>query len=158
MIRFIVAIDPKRGMADDDGIPWQGKLPTDIKLFREKTKHSVVLMGYGTYVEFEEPLSDRKNLIASTRDETLRPGFEVVTNAREFLAGSVEDVWVIGGAGLFTSTLDLADELYVTQLEREFRCTKFFPDFSTAFEKVSESEPMTENGITFRFQIWRRII
>lgn len=156
MIKFIAALDKNRGMANDHGIPWQGKLPTDVADFRAKTTHSTILMGYGTYLEFKNPLSDRKNYVATTKDEPLREGFIPVADARSFLQESQEDIWVIGGPGLFAATLDLADELYITQLEQEFACTKFFPEFQDKFEKVSESEPQTENSITFRFTVWKK--
>jgi dihydrofolate reductase len=156
MIRFIVAIDENRGLANEHGIPWQGKLPTDIRDFREKTMNSIVLMGYGTYVEFKTPLPKRHNVVASSKAEQLREGFELINNARRFLRDATEDIWVIGGAGLFTQTLDMADELYITQLDGDFSCTKFFPAFKDRFGLKSHSQPITENGITFRFEIWQQ--
>ncbi len=154
MIRFIAAIDNKRGIADEKGIPWD--LPTDKAYFRSKTKESPVLMGYATYLEMAEPLPDRQNLVATTKNKKLRAGFETVSDAREFLKNSKNDVWVIGGAGLFSSVFDLADELYITQLDSDFNCTKVFPEFEDKFDVASSAEPKTENGTTFRFQVWTR--
>lgn len=156
MIRFIAAIDKNRGIADDHGIPWQGKIPTDIKQFREKTEGGAVMMGYGWYKEQEKPLPNRRNLVATRKPEKLREGFELVQDAREFLQNTKEDIWVGGGAGLFASTLDLADELHLTQLEQAFDCTKFFPEFADSFILKEESDPITENGITYTFQTWVR--
>ncbi len=158
MIRFIAAMDIKRGVANDHGIPWQGKLPTDVAYFRSKTTNGVVLMGYGTYVEFAQPLSKRRNYVATRKTEPLRPGFEPVHDARELLMNTKEDIWVIGGPTLFSATLDLANELYVTQLDQDFHSTKFFPEFKDKFDKISETKPQTENGITFSFQVWRHKI
>jgi dihydrofolate reductase len=156
MVYFIVVIDSKRGMANEQGIPWKGKTPKEVAYFRANTIHHNIMMGYGTYIEFTKPLSDRRNLVASTQAVSLLPGFELVLDAREFLMSSQEDVWVIGGAELFTSTLDLADELYITQLEGNFNCTKFFPEFEQNFVRISQSEIQEENGIRYRFQIWKR--
>src|SRR3989344_9485490 len=156
MIRFIAAIDKKRGVANDHGIPWQGKIPTDVAHFREKTLYGNVMMGAGRYKEQEKPLADRRNIVAMGSPEPLRPGFEGTTDARKFLQEFKGDIWVGGGAALFASTLDLADELHLTLLESDFNCTKFFPEYQQGFEKVSESEPIIENGITFRFTVWKR--
>ena len=156
MIRFIAAIDSKLGMANDNGIPWQGKVPSDVAYFRSNTVGSTVLMGYGTYREFTDPLPDRTNVVASSKSESLHPGFELTTDAREFLISADQDVWVIGGPGLFAQTLDLASELYLTRIEGDYKCTKFFPEFSTQFEKHSSSEPIVENGISLHFEIWQR--
>lgn len=156
MIRFIVAIDSKRGLANENGIPWQDKLLMDVKYFREKTVGAIILMGYGTYVELKDPLLKRRNVVASSKHKRIREGFELIHNARTFLQNSSEDIWIIGGASLFAQTLDLADELYITQLNNDFQCTKFFPSFKDTFKLKTSSEPQTENDITFRFEVWQR--
>jgi dihydrofolate reductase len=159
MIRFIAAIDAKRGIADEHGLPWQGRLPTDVHYYHEKIKTGAILMGYGLYVELGKPYPGRINYVATANvDEPLRDGFEPVADAHRFLEQTTGDVWNLGGAILFTSTLDLADELYITKLEEDFNCTKFFPEYEQDFEMVSTSEPMEENGIHFRFTVYKRKI
>lgn len=153
MIRAIVAIDQKQGLANDKGIPWD--LPTDRAYFRGKTDGHTVLMGERTYAEFKNPWANRRNVVAS-HGGSLREGFELTNDARTFLLHAKEDVWVIGGAGLFATTLDLHDELYITQIEGDFNCTKFFPEYKNNFELADESEPQTENGIRYTYQIWKR--
>jgi dihydrofolate reductase len=157
MIKFIAAIDGKRGLANEHGLPWQGKLPTDVKQFRDKTMHCTVLMGYGTYIEFDKPLSDRHNYVATSSTEALRPGFEPVPDAKKFLMGATNDIWVIGGASLFASTLDMADELYLTRIDKDFHCTKFFPDFENRFQRIQASAAQTENSINFWFEVWEKL-
>lgn len=157
MIRFIAALDEDKGIANDAGIPWQGKLPTDVAYFREKTLHGNLMMGMGWYNEQLKPLPERRNLVANPEPMQIRNGFEQVTDAREFLQNAKEDIWVGGGAMLFESTLDLADELYLTRLSGTYGCTKFFPDFENFFQLQTQSEPQTENGITFTFQVWAKM-
>jgi dihydrofolate reductase len=156
MIRAIVAIDEKLGMADDNGIPWSGKVPKEVAYHREKTSQGDILMGYGTYVEFKKPFHDHLNYVATNKEEELREGFKKVTNAREFLQNFKDDIWNIGGAGLLDHTLDLHDELYITQLKGDFNCTKFFPQYKDKFELASAEDWVTENGVTYRFEIWKR--
>jgi dihydrofolate reductase len=156
MIKFIAVMDSKQGIANEHGIPWQGKVPTDVAQFRQKTLNGNVMMGAGWYKEQSKPLPERTNLVATSSPEPLRPGFEKVTDARQYLQNTKEDIWVGGGAALFASTLDLADELYLTQLQGDWQCTKFFPPFKDKFEMIKESEPITENGITYTFQLWRK--
>ncbi len=156
MIRFIAAVDNKLGLADEHGIPWQGKIPNEVQYFRTKTLHGNLLMGYGFYKELKKPLPERKNIVATSSNEELRPGFKKVLDARKFLIKTKQDVWVGGGAGLFASTLDLADELYLTRIDGDYRCTKFFPKFEDKFELKSQSEPISENRILYRFQVWVR--
>lgn len=154
MIRCIVAVDSKNGMANDHGIPWD--LPVDRKYFRDQTKNGIVVMGFGTYAEFAEPLPDRRNMVVGREGTELRPGFELITDIFEFIRISEKDIWIIGGAKLFESTIYLADELLITQIEGDYGCTKFFPDYSSAFRRVDTESSQTENGISFSFTHWKR--
>lgn len=158
MIRAIVAIDAKRGIADDHGIPWQGKIPSDVKYYRSKVKDGIAVMGYGLYLELSKPYPGVKNYVAMGNiKEQLREGFIAIHgDAHKFIEECSEDVWNLGGAGLFSSTFDLNQEVYITQLNRDFHCTKFFPETKDKFDLVEESEPLTENEITFTFQKWQK--
>lgn len=154
MIRFIAAIDSNKGIADEKGIPWD--LPTDKAYYRAKVRFHKYLIGQGTYQELTEPLADTSMFIATSRAEKLRPGFTKVNDARKFLKTAKKDIWVGGGAGVFESTLDLANELYLTRIDQDFHCTKFFPEYKDKFELTWESEAQIENGTPFRFEVWKR--
>lgn len=154
MIRFIAAIDSRRGIADDNGIPWN--LPTDVAYYRAKVRFHDYLIGYGTYANYVEPLADTRTYVATTKTDELRPGFNKISDPSEFLGQAKSDVWVGGGSGLFNSTLHLADELYLTRIHHDFHCTKFFPLFESDFELIEQLKPQTENGLTFQFETWRQ--
>jgi dihydrofolate reductase len=158
MIRLIAAIDQQRGVANEHGIPWQGKIPTDTKHFHELTAKGIIVMGFGTYKEYDQPLHERENFVVSHSDAgELRSGFVAVPDVEQFFDRHAHDeVWVIGGAALFADTLSRADALFLTQLDADFRCTKFFPEFAQAFALKSDDGPHVENDITFHFQMWRR--
>ncbi len=157
MLRAIVAIDEKRGIATDKGIPWLGKIPGDTTYYRSQVKGSTVIIGHRLYEELSKPYEDSRNLVAlHDKTITLRPGFEPLYDVREFMTQEKGDIWNLGGAMLYDSTFDLVEEIYITQLEGEFGCTKFFPDYEDDFELIKESSPITENGITYTFQIWKR--
>ena len=160
MIRCIAAVDSKRGLANDYGMPWQGKIPTDVAHFREKTEGHAVLMGYVTYLEFAKPLKTRHNYVAAPPGTPpLRAGFEMVQDLVSFTNNYKDDIdlWIIGGGGVFAQTIQFANELYLTELEDDFHCTKFFPEYEKDFELVNKSAPISENDITFHFTIWKRI-
>jgi dihydrofolate reductase len=158
VLRLIAAVDKSLGVADDHGIPWQGKIPTDARYFRERTTEGLIIMGYATYQEFDKPVHDRENyVVVRTDTDALQPGFAGVPDVANFLDEREDElVWVIGGAALFASTLARADELYLTQVDRDFQCTKFFPDFSDTFVRTWHDAPIVENGIAFHFTIWQR--
>ena len=155
MIRLIAAVDSQRGIATDSGIPW--KLPGDTAYFREKTASGLIVMGRATYDEFAAPLHGGENYVLSTTTAPLRDGFRVTTGLQQLGAAHPdEDIWVIGGATVYRETLGDADELLLTQVLKDFNCTKFFPPYEADFELQSRSADQHENGLTYRFETWQR--
>ncbi len=128
MIRLIAAIDSRRGLATDSGIPWN--LPGDSAYFREKTSSGLIVMGRATYDEFAAPLHDRENFVFSPHHDPAAPGLCGRDEPRPARAAHPgEDVWVIGGAAVYAETIGQADELLLTQVTGDFGCTKFFPPY-----------------------------
>jgi dihydrofolate reductase len=155
MIRLIAAMDATRGIATAAGIPW--KLPGDTAYFREKTARGLILMGRATYDEFEVPLHGRDNFVLSAGSDSLRTGFRRVGSLDQLHTDHPgEDVWVIGGAGVYAETISEADELLITQVLGDFKCTKFFPAFTDDFRLASRGDDRQDGGITYRFETWQR--
>ena len=83
MIRLIAAIDSRRGIATDSGIPW--RLPGDTAYFHDKTATGLILMGWATYNEFAAPLHDRENFVLTAESGSYERALEpsaVSTNWR----------------------------------------------------------------------------
>lgn len=156
MIRLIAAIDEKRGLSTDTGIPW--RLPGDVAHFRQLTVNGTVLMGRSTYDEFAAPMADRKNVVLTRSPDGIRAGFQAVENLDSFLASqrASEKLWVIGGAAVYAQTIGHAEQLYLTRVAGDFDCTKFFPPFEADFDLVDRDEGHRENSIAYRFETWRR--
>jgi len=159
MIRHIVAIDDKRGLAKHGAMPpWH--LKQDEKYFMEQTLKygGQVLMGKKTFIEalHNHPLKDRTNYVV-THDPTPIEGAVVITDLPKFMREwpAEKDLWVIGGAEIFAQTLGQTGELYVTEVEGDFDCDRFYPEYKPSFELVSKSEPITEHGITYTFCVYR---
>ena len=156
MIYAIAAIDSKYGVANKDGIPW--KLKADQLYFRDKTKGSILLFGYGYYHEAKQPLPDRRNIvIVRPGTELLREGFERTEDAETLLdqyEDSQEVIWVAGGAQVYHDLLHRVQKLYLTRVEGDFGCTKFFPPFEDQFVLDQRSEVQQENGINFWYEVW----
>lgn len=154
MIRIIAAIDDKRGIANDEGIPWD--IPADQQYYRAKTENSIVVMGYRTYMEYARPLREKHNYVFSPRPIELRDGFEQITDLDTYLRKTSDDIWIIGGAQLFATSIGFVGELYLTRVDGAHGCTKFFPAFKHDFELVSEDGPHEQNGYHYSFTIWKR--
>jgi dihydrofolate reductase len=149
-------MDDRRGISVDTGIPW--KVPADVEHFRTLTMCSNVLMGYATYTEFADPMPGRTNYVATGRTEQLRNGFHPVNDMQSFLTDGFEgDLWIIGGATLYATTLAEVHELALTRVAGDFGCTKFFPAFEDMFRLTAEEVPPLVAGVpAIRFQTWGR--
>ena len=154
MIRHMVALDRRRGIARQGRQPW--KLPTDEHYFAAQTKlhGGVMLMGRKTYVVIGRPLPERQNFVL-TRDMSFEaPGITVVHDIDAFLAAH-DDVWVIGGGEIFAATMGRVDELYITEIDADYDCDTFYPAYDD-FEAVQTGDWQTENETRFRFMIYRQ--
>ena len=160
MIRLIAAIDQKRGIAKNDGMPWD--LPDDEAYFTEQTKKfgGHVLTGGKTFrVAYKnKPLSGRHNYIL-TREQTPIEGVSLVHNLKDFLKGFKDkDLWVAGGANVFDQIikLGLADELYLTLIDSDFECDQFFPEYKSKFHLTNQSEAQSHNGVSYKYTIFSK--
>lgn len=155
MIRLIAALDVKRGLAVDSGIPWT--IPADTAHFRDETTSGVIVMGWRTYEEFAAPLHDRTNYVFDRSPETLRPGFRTTPSLAELeVEHPDEDIWVIGGAAVYAATIGTADELVLTQVLADFHCTKFFPPYEHEFTRTQHGADVRDGDVRYRFETWRR--
>lgn len=158
MIRAIAAVDEKLGIAASNHaprhIPWT--IPEDVRYFRQMIEDGTLLMGRETYDTLHGPLPGRRNLVASRTLQTLRPGFELVTDVDMFLQQTKEDVWIIGGAGLYASTLTMTDEVYLTHIQGDFGCDRFFPEFADQFTCTQQSDWLQSGDYTYRFAVYTK--
>jgi dihydrofolate reductase len=154
MIRLIAALDSRRGIATDVGIPW--KLPGDTAYFRRQTETGLIVMGRATYQEFDAPLHQRENFVLTTAAAPLRPGFRSIRSLGEAVAADPgADVWVIGGAATYAETIDAAEALFLTQVFGDFACTKFFPPYEGDFELDTRGEEHQDGTVGYVFETWR---
>jgi dihydrofolate reductase len=159
MIRHIVALDAHRGIAKNGAMPsWH--LTGDEAYFTRQTQlyGGQVLMGSGTFREAlrNRPLKGRTNYVV-TRDPSAIPGAILVNDLQKFMADwpRSRDLWIIGGSEIFAQTMHWADELYVTEIEADFDCDRFYPPYAETFELIRKSPPQQENGLTYRYCVYR---
>ncbi len=61
-------------------------------------------------------------------------------------------MFVIGGAQLYAQVLEKADELVLTEIDREIEGDAFFPRWERdAFDEVSSEAHVSSDGVGYRF-------
>jgi len=127
-VTLIAGVARNGAIGKDNALLWH--LPEDLKYFRRQTQGRPVLMGRRTWESLPErfkPLPGRRNIVLSRDPEYPAAGAEVVTDVDTALAavGSGE-LFVIGGAQLYATTLPMADTL-LTEVDRDYEGDTFFP-------------------------------
>ena len=161
-MNLIVAADSKWGIGRDGGL--LASIPTDMKYFKDHTMGKVVVMGRRTLDSMPggKGLPGRINYVL-----TSQRGFSAercttagsIDELREELAKyDPDDVFLIGGATLYNRLYNECDRLYVTKIDADLDADTFITDFDEDpdFEIESESEAVNENGLTYRFVVYRK--
>ena len=155
MIRLIAAIDSNGGIAKNGRIPWH--ISNDLQYFNRLTRQfgANVLMGHSTLIANGRPLPNRQNFVVSHKPLDNKPeGVIEVPDLAQFIKDYKSDLWIIGGQEIFTQTIKYADELYLTKINHDFDCDKFFPEYEQNFKLVSSQGPFTANGLTYTFNLF----
>lgn len=135
-------------------------LPSDMKHFRTLTSGGTLIMGRKTLDSFPggRPLPNRRNIVITRSADFHRDGCEVAASPEQALAlagGSQADhVWLIGGSSVYAQLLPLCRQAYITKVDAAApRADAFFPDLDRlpGWEVESLQDPMTENGLCYRF-------
>lgn len=131
IISLIVAMDEKRGIGKNNQLPWS--LSDDLKRFKALTMGHHIIMGRKTYESIARLLPGRTMVIVTRNPEYDVAGALVANSlpmALEIAEKSNEsEVFIVGGAEIFTEALPLAERIYLTLVHSNVDADVFFPEF-----------------------------
>lgn len=135
-------------------IPWY--IPEDFKLFKKKTTDSVVIMGQLTWDSLPiKPLPNRINIVLNREKDIQNQGaetFDDMEKAFEFANNQNKKIFVIGGASIYSQTIQNAKYLYISHVHGEFEGDILFPKFDKNDYKIIETETYEK----FTFKLYQR--
>ncbi len=129
-LALIVAHDPNLVIGKDDTLPWHYK--EDLHYFKETTMGKPLLMGRGVFEEIgEKPLPGRRNVVLTTSRDYPDKDVEVCRSIQQAMKLLKDEsfVFVIGGGEIYRQTMEMADELYITEIHREYEGDTWFPEY-----------------------------
>lgn len=109
--------------------------PEDLKRFRALTSGHAIAMGRKTYESIGRPLPNRRNIVLTSKPiegVECYSSIEDMINALE--ASHVEELWIIGGANIYSQFIPLADYIHMTEIKVEHEGDTYFPAFEASFE------------------------
>lgn len=162
-ISLIAAVARNGVIGRDNQLLWH--LPADMAHFRDTTRGSAVLMGRKTWDSLPprfRPLPGRRNLVLTRQPGWHADGAESAGTLAEGLSrlADLDRVFVIGGAQIYQAALPLADELILTELDRDYSGDALFPAWSPTEFTLAEyrpGAPPQADQPGFRFATYRRI-
>ncbi|MFQ1004042.1 dihydrofolate reductase [Modestobacter sp. SSW1-42] len=159
-VRMVWAQAHDRVLGADGTLPWH--LPEDLRLFKALTIGSTVVMGRRTWESLParvRPLPGRRNVVLSSTLSAADAGVPVARSVADALAGE-DDVWVIGGGGVYAGLLPHAAEVVVTDIDAAFPGDAFAPALDAGWRRAArvpgEGWLRSSSGLRFAVSVWTR--
>lgn len=157
-VTLIAGVASNGVIGRDNQLPW--RLPEDLKFFKRATEGHPVVMGRRTFESIGKPLPGRRNLVVTRNTQLGFPGVQMCASLDDALAQCAcdEEVFVIGGAGLYAESMPVASRLLITHIERAYPGDTVFPPIPDDFAEVGRTPGTSANepGLHFAWVEYRR--
>jgi dihydrofolate reductase len=126
-------------------LPWE--IPDELKHFRQTTLGGTVIMGRKTYDSVGRPMPKRHNIVISRNKELVIEGVDVchtMPDAIKLAKKEDNDIWIIGGAGIYEQGILIADKMYLSYIKKEYEGDTYFPEWNKNNWEIESSEDKDE--------------
>ncbi len=131
-LKAIAAMSANRVIGRAGKIPWH--IPEDFKWFKKMTLGHAVLMGRKTFDSIGKPLRDRLNIVLSHGGNAI-PGVTTLASIDDLSSlDYTGEIFVIGGGQIYSATLPMCSDLYLSVVKVEAEGDVLFPAFEDEFE------------------------
>ena len=141
-------------------MPWH--LPQDLAHFKQLTHGCPVIMGRKTWDSLPprfRPLPGRTNIVVTRQEKWHEAGSTPALGLSDALSLCKHDadVWIIGGAQIYTQTLPLAQRVEVTEIAQDFDGDAYAPELGPEWHETSRSAQISAGGLAFSFVRYDRL-
>lgn len=151
MFSIIAAIGKNRELGKDGDLVFHIK--EDMKYFRDTTKSHKIVMGRKTWESLPGKLPNRENIVISRHP--VDDADATITDLADFIEqhkDTNEEIFIIGGGMVYTTFLDHAKTLYLTEIDAPAPAADtFFPDFDKSKYEKTIIKKGSENDLTYAF-------
>lgn len=164
IISLIAAVDSKNGIGLNGKMPW-GYIKADMEFFRGLTTGSTVIMGRVTFESLnKKPLPNRKNIVlastVSLKDFDKYNNLYHDTSLESALSrfSNEERIFIIGGESVYKKAIDYANAIYLTHIDKDYKCDRFFPNIDENIFRKEELINFEHNSIDVKICRYARIL
>lgn len=155
-ISIIAAVGKNMELGKKNSLIWH--LPDDLKFFKETTMGKTVIMGRKTFESLPKALPGRKNIVISSNKNLKLEGAAVATSLEDGLnLSDTDEIFVIGGESIYKAFLNMADKIYLTEIDAADDCADvFFPEFNKELYSAEILKENENNGIKFKHILYQK--
>ena len=158
-LSIIVAMAKNRTIGVNNTLPW--RCPEDLKHFKALTMGHHMIMGRKTFDSIGKQLPGRTTVVV-TRDKNLKIEGCLIAHslpdAIKLCAGD-EEAFIVGGADIYRQSLQLADTLYITEIQQNVEGDAHFPEFDRNLWQETARDVRTQETpqpLDYHFVTYRR--
>ncbi len=141
----------------DNALPWH--LPEDMAHFKRTTLGCPVIMGRKTWDSLPErfrPLPGRDNIVLTRGDwhERSAKSASTIESSLQFCEQLIPvpaEVWVIGGAQIYSATLPLARRAVITEIDHDFEGDAYAPVLGPEWIETHRESHTNSQGLAYSF-------
>ena len=153
-INMIFARSANGVIGKNNAMPWH--LPEDLAHFKQLTLGSPVIMGRKTWDSLPpkfRPLPGRTNVVITRQSGWQAAGAQTAGSLQDALALCREssDVWIIGGAQIYSQAEPLANRIEVTHINKEYAGDAFAPVLGPQWTPVHLEDHVSAAGLNYSF-------
>ena len=158
-VSLILAMSENGVIGVASSLPWH--LPAELRHFRAITMGHPIIMGRHTHESIGRVLPGRRNIVVTRNPNYASGGVEVMHSLIEASerCADAEEIFVIGGAQLFTEALDHAERIYLTLVHTVVEGDAYFPTLPPEMWRETTRVPSaadTKNPLACEFIIYER--
>jgi dihydrofolate reductase len=150
-ISIIVAIAQNNAIGKDNQLLWH--IPADLKRFKKLTTGHTIVMGKRTFESLPiRPLPNRRSVVISDIAGEEIEGCVMAYSIADAIEKMDQDNenFIIGGGSVYRQFLPLADQLYLTIVQKDFDADTFLEIDYTGWETI-EREDHTEEELPYYY-------
>ena len=159
MMNIILAVDNSWAIGRDNDMVY--RIKKDLAHFKDLTFGNPVIMGRKTFDSIGKALVGRENIVLTRNRDFKADGvlvFHKPEDILSYLKDCPKEIFVIGGQEIVEVFLSYCQRAYITKIDSTRKADTYLHNFDEDddFFLLSQSQPMFEDGLMFRYCIYER--
>lgn len=164
MVNMIMCLDACNGLGKNNDLLY--RLPSDMKMFRQRTLGMIIIMGRKTFESLPKVLPHREHWVITNQEnygDSVPDGVKVFHSKEEVLQELGDRrAFVIGGSSIYHMFLDVCTNIYVTRVNDTKKADTVFDFDESQFSHsqigmgLKEKDGVSGRWVNYTFDMYTR--